>query len=227
MDWARAIEINQSALARIVAGLVALVGLTADGVLSRLHRPLYRSALRILRPAESAVRRLIVIAARGVVAKPQALRPRPKGVKLARKGGARVSFQLFDARKRFDLRPRRKGRKVVPRVLFVLPDPHLAPLFQRLPTYPAKAKPDDGMVGAERLGRRLQAIKQALDDLPHQVKRLARWQARRKRMASPKFRDPLRQGPPPGHRKKPKDEIDWVLKECHALARDALREDSS
>ena len=38
---------------------------------------------------------------------------------------------------------------------------------------------------------------------------------------------PLRSGPPPGHRSKPADQIDWVLKECHALARDALKEDTS
>jgi hypothetical protein len=46
-------------------------------------------------------------------------------------------------------------------------------------------------------------------------------------MPSPKFTSPLRPGPPPGHRRKPKDEIDFVLKECHALARDVLGEDSS
>jgi hypothetical protein len=86
---------------------------------------------------------------------------------------------------------------------------------------------DDGMVSAERLGRRLAAIKMALENLPRQVKRLARWQARRDRMASPKFRSPLRPGPPPGHRKEPKDEVDAVLRECHRLARDALNENTS
>jgi hypothetical protein len=151
----------------------------------------------------------------------------PKGLEPAGKGSARTSFQLFDARKRFDLRPRQQGPKVVPRVLSVFPDPHLSPLHQPQPTFAAKPKPDDGLVGAERLGHRLHAIKQALDDLPAQVKRLVRWQARRQRMAAPKFRDPLRQGPPPGHRKKPKEDVDHVLKECHALARDVLREDSS
>jgi len=84
MDWARAIEINQAALTRIVAALIAMVGLTAQGALARLPRPLYRAALRVLRPAESAVRRLIVIAARGIVVKPRAVRPMPEGLKLAR-----------------------------------------------------------------------------------------------------------------------------------------------
>src|SRR5687767_2063811 len=101
MDWARAIEINQTALTRIVAALIAMVGLAAGGAVAGLPRPVYRAALGVLRPAESAVRRLIVIAARGVVAKPHAVRPMPAGLTLARNGGTRASFQLFDARKRF------------------------------------------------------------------------------------------------------------------------------
>src|SRR5437764_9123748 len=104
MDWARAIEINQTALTRIVAALFALVGLEAQSAVARLPRPLYRAALRVLRPAESAVRRLIVIAARAVVVKPSAARPMPAGLALARKGGAAMSFRLFDARKRFGAR---------------------------------------------------------------------------------------------------------------------------
>jgi hypothetical protein len=83
------------------------------------------------------------------------------------------------------------------------------------------------MVGAERLSRRLAAVKMALENLPRQAKRLARWQARRDRMANPKFRSPLRPGPPPGHRKEPKDDVDLVLRKCHALARNALHEDGS
>src|SRR4051812_693343 len=101
MDSARAIEINQTALARIVAALIAVVGLATQGAVARLPRPLYRATLRGLRPAESAVRRLIVIAARGIVVKPFAPRPMPAGLAFASNGGARASFQLFDARKRF------------------------------------------------------------------------------------------------------------------------------
>jgi hypothetical protein len=46
-------------------------------------------------------------------------------------------------------------------------------------------------------------------------------------MTSPKFTSPLRPGRPPGYRKKPRDDIDFVLKECHALARDVIAEDTS
>jgi hypothetical protein len=85
----------------------------------------------------------------------------------------------------------------------------------------------DGTVSALRLNRRLAAVKMALEDLPRQARRLARWKARRQGMPSPAFKSPLRPGPPPGHRKKPKEEIDFVLKECHGLAWDVLHTDTS
>jgi hypothetical protein len=226
MDWVRAIEINQNALSRIVAALIAMVGLAVEGARARLPRPLYYAALRVLRPAESAVRRLIVIAARGLVVKPYAPRPMPAGLELRKRGGA-VSFQLFDCRKRFSIRP---GRILAagPRVTVFGASP-LVPLFKPRPAVLAEPKraENDGTVNAARLVRRLEAVKSALADLPRHAQRLMRWQARRNRMANPIFRSPLRQGSPPGHRKEPKDEVDFVLRECHALARDALRENSS
>jgi hypothetical protein len=212
-----------------VAALIAMVGLAAEGAMARLPQPLYRRALRVLRPAESAVRRLIVILARGIMAKPFSVRPMPQGLALARVGGItpRASFQLFDSRKRFGPeRPRSVGLKTEPRV-FVFGESPFAPLFQPQQSRSSEAQPDDGMVGAERLGRRLAAIKLALENLPRQAKRLARWQARRDRMASPKFRSPLRPGLPPGYRKEPRHEVDQVLIECHGLAGDALNENTS
>jgi hypothetical protein len=226
MDWARAIEINQAALTRIVAALIAMVGLAAEGAMARLPQPLYRRELSVLRPAESAVRRLIVIAARGIEVKPHAVRPMPKGLVLAGVGGTRASFQLFDPRKRFGARPRSTGPKTGPRV-FVFGTSPLVQLFQPREQRRPEPKIDDGMVSAQRLGRRLAAIKMALENLPRQVKRLKRWQARRDSMRTPKFRSALRPGLPPGHRREPRHEVDAVLRECHALAGDALKEDSS
>ncbi|CAN5382892.1 hypothetical protein BH10PSE7_BH10PSE7_23170 [soil metagenome] len=229
MDWARAIEINQSALTRIVAALIAMVGLAAGGALTRLPRPVYRAALGVLRPAEAAVRRLIVIMARGVAVKPRPVRPMLAGRVLKARGRAATAFQLFDARKRFGpIRLRRAGPRAEPRIYFFSSDP-LVPLFQ--PQYAAPievetAEPDDGMVGAEGLGRRLTALRMALENLPRQVNRLARWQARRDMMESPKFRSPLRPGRPPGYREEPTEEVHRVLRECHALARDALNDSS-
>jgi hypothetical protein len=40
MDWSRAIEINQTALTRIIAGLIAMVGIVSGG---RLPQPVYRA----------------------------------------------------------------------------------------------------------------------------------------------------------------------------------------
>jgi hypothetical protein len=226
MDWAKAIDINQAALARIVAALVAMLELARSSAAARLPQPLYRAVSRVLRPAESAVRRLIVIAARGVAVKLPAARPMPRGLALAGTGGGRVSFQLFDTRQRFaPWHPTNAVAKVGPRIHFFGASP-LVPLFQPRPATREVAAPD-GTVSALRLGRRLAAVKMALEDLPRQARRMARWKIRRDGMQSPAFKSPLRPGPPPGHRKKPADEIDFVLKECHALAWDALAEDTS
>ena len=73
MDWPLAILRNRDALRAIVAALFALAGLTSPrrGEVSRaqpvtergLPRHILAAILAILRPAESAVRRLILIAA--------------------------------------------------------------------------------------------------------------------------------------------------------------------
>ena len=89
MDWARAIERNSEALKGIVAALFAMLGLAREATVSRIPQPLHRAVLRVLRPAESAVRRLIVIAARGLVVKLVPLRPMPKGQVIGKRGGSR------------------------------------------------------------------------------------------------------------------------------------------
>jgi hypothetical protein len=66
MDKDRAIERNREPLLRIVAALFAMIGLTEAGAVERLSRPVYRAVLFVLRPAEAAVRRLIIVAARGM-----------------------------------------------------------------------------------------------------------------------------------------------------------------
>ena len=121
---------------------------------------------------------------------------------------------------------RRRAAMVVPRI-HVFADSPLVPLFQpRRPAENPIQEPDD-TIDATRLGRRLAAVKMALDNLPRQARRLARWKARRNRMQKPTFLSPFRPGPPPGHRKEAIEEIDFVLRECHGLARDALYEDTS
>src|SRR5687768_12895737 len=117
-----------------------MIGLSEAGQVERLSRPLYRAVLLVLRPAEAAVRRLIIVAARGMVVKPAPLRSAPAGLAISGNGQGRVSFQLFDRRQRFDQahgRPSRSPRPQ-PRIRFmgVAFDPRI-PLFRQPEPAPA------------------------------------------------------------------------------------------
>ena len=158
--------------------------------------------LRLLRPAEAAARRLIIVAARGLVvelapprlraAKPKPILNRSNGFgtgvvirpgplpewarALAPKRSSTLSLPLFDPLKRFGVRRRYVKQRDVPRIRS-FDDPRIG-FFQppRAPD-PLPPSPDDPL-DAGRLHRRLEAMASALDDLPRQAKRLARWQAR-------------------------------------------------
>jgi hypothetical protein len=202
-DWDRAIAKNRDALTAILAALVTLLGLTAGGPVARLSHRFHRKVLRVLKPAESAVRRLIVIAARGLAVKPMAPRAVPRRVGIRREGASRrrPSFQLFDARQLCDFGPERTGPA---------------------PTPPSPSQDGDGLIDARHLVRRLEAVRLALADLPGQARRLVRARARRDTIPRLQFLAPLRPGRPPSYRKKPTHEVDAVLKECHWLACDVL-----
>jgi hypothetical protein len=227
MDWQRAIEINREALTRIVAGLVALLGLQAGGTATSIAPPVYQLVARILHPAESAVRRLIVIAARGLVVASQPARPMPPGLVIERKSAGRSTFQLFDTRKSF---PDDDEADAItgPRIRSIGdPDPRSLFLAKFAAARALQAAEQQEEMEAARLSRRVMLLKKALDTLPQQARRLVRWQARRAEMKGAKFTSPMRPGPAPGHRKKPKDEIDFVLRECHGLAWDVLNPNTS
>ena len=225
MDWDLAIKRNSEALKRIVEALFAMLGLVADTVpAARIPLPLHRAVLRVLWPAESAVRRLVVIAARGLVVKLVPARPMPKGHIIGKGGNSRPSFRLFDPRKSFaELRQHRVKYTRNPPRIHVFPFDSLSPA----PRPMVEPPPPDGLLNAARLTRRLQALKFALDDLPRQARRLARLRLRREKVPSLKFKTPMRAGRPPGHRKKPVHEVDEVLIECHGLAIYALKPDTS
>ena len=239
MDWDFAIKRNSEALKGIIAALFAMLGLASgETPVSRILQPLHSAVLRVLRPAESAARRLIVIAARGLVVKLAPSRPisRPKPAKPIGKGfgsSRPSSFQLFDPPKRSKPVRAMKFTRIVPRIhVFSPPDPTVAAIWaaRAAPASTpaaAPAPPSDGLANAERLTRRLIALKSALDDLPRQARRLARWQLRRENAASPKFLSPLRPGRPPGYRRKPIHEVDEVLIECDELAWEAMKPDTS
>jgi hypothetical protein len=142
------------------------------------------------------------------------------------RANTRLIFKLFDPVKGFASASGAAVAPVVPRIYVFGYDPRVAALWAARRPVAAAVLPS-GRADAQRLVLRLQALKLALDDLPRQARRLARLRARHGNVTSPTFRSPLRPGPPPGHRKKKIHEIDEILAECHGLARDALKPDTS
>lgn len=242
MTVASDIELHRHALARIVAGLFAMVGLVEGEAVERLAAPLYRAVLRILRPAESAVRRLIVVVSHGMALKPSVARAscRKAGAANRKCRTRAAAFKLFDPRPRFGSAFRHERRSIriklarrsEPRlhVFDVGFDPRV-PLFrQPLPIMPEQPSPPpapDNRVSALRLSRRLMAIKSALDDLPRQARRYLRWQAKPQEQRRPRLDSALRPGKPPGQRRKPSHRVDEILTECDHLARHVARPNTS
>jgi hypothetical protein len=244
MNWDFAIERYRGPLLSRILTLCAEIGLTEGAVVERISKPLYRKVLGVLRAAESAVRRLIYVAARDIVVEPKPKRPvraeRKNSGEIKDKGKAdgedkpkvkrkrRWLFRLFDPPKRENRaygRPPRK-KQAEPRIHFFGYDPRI-PEFLRGQSQPAPPAPvieeratvDDGTVSAANLCRRLFAIVDALQDIPLQAMRLALWRARPPEERRPPRESPIRFGRPPGFRQRPKHEVDEILKECHWLAR--------
>jgi hypothetical protein len=173
-----------------------------------LPRHLHRAILRLLRPAEAAARRLVIVVARGLVVKlPPPRKPRPKPMEpLLRRFGIAVVMSPADLAKAAAARRTAARRAAARQRPFSLPlfDPlprvppelvevskgrrryvpaHAAPriLFPGVTepfSLPPPPSPDDP-IDAARLGRRLAALAAALDDLPGHARRFARWKAAR------------------------------------------------
>jgi len=230
MEGTAAIEKNRWALKAILAALVGMAGLVSpDGrsPTARLPRHLHRAILRLLRPAESAARRLAIALARCLPPLP-ACRPRKPGPAT----GSRKTSLLVRAG---------VGTGIVLRCDAPVPAclAHLAPaksashsfpLLDPLPRWriqrrwqPAAGVPRISLPGAARriavaswrppssndpldagrLGRRLSALARVLDDLPALGRRFLRWQARRDRALAAGRNHriaALRGGRPPGGR---------------------------
>ena len=172
MDWELAIRKNRQALAMIIAGLVDLVAMV-DGA-GMLPRPLHRFICRVLRSAESALRRLIVIVAAlhrkaeaaetGAAAK----RVLPDFSTFAR-GQNRASFALIDPRKSF-------GGSAQP---FRTPPPQHALPQISVPGLTNRVQPErpDERLQAANICRRIEKLQKALKTLPRQARRLNRLMA--------------------------------------------------
>jgi len=82
MNWALAIERNRAALVAVASAIAALVNAQHGG--GMLARSLRNAALALLRPAEAAARRLIVVAGpeasrrRSVLRGPSRPKPSPR-----------------------------------------------------------------------------------------------------------------------------------------------------
>jgi hypothetical protein len=189
--------------------------------------------LRVLRPAESALRRLIVVAARGLVVSATPSRSKPSGPVKTKKGLAprAPAFQLFDPQTRIMLPRRRTPPRPGPRIHMFNADNQLVTIWppSRPAGKPARAVPPstDGLVNGARLIRRLEALEAALADLPRQARRLVRWRMRQEKAPNPSFKSPLRPGRPPGHRRRAVHQVDELLSECQWLACRAAMADTS
>ena len=222
MDWTLAIKRNRDQLKDIVLALFMLAKMRVGGSLFTLPKSTFAMIMLVLRPAESAVRRLIVIAAHGLTLKPTIPRGfvilghRPEDPDSAMPDGimAKKAFKLFDPLKSFD-----------PESIWDA-DPVWESGYdlKRNITWHDTSL-DHTPITATHIGRRLNALMRALDNIPHQARRLIRWQAKRDaalKAQRPTRMSPMRPGLPPGWRERKVHEIDHVLKECHGLANDLL-----
>jgi hypothetical protein len=226
LDWDTAIRRNRDQLKDIVAALFLATKMRVGCSLFTLPRSTLAMIMLVLRPAESAVRRLIMIAAHGLSISP--------GVRLDWRGlpppcgegwvGGRErsqtpkntrAFKLFDPLKSFDPESIWDNEPVWESGYGLTASPGTAP----------DAALDHTPVDATHIGQRLNALMRALDTIPHQARRLARWQAKRDaalKASKPTRLSPMRPGLPPGWRERKVHEIDAVLRECHGLANDLL-----
>jgi hypothetical protein len=155
----------------------------------------------------------------------------PEGLVIPKKSpleATRRSFQLFDARVAYSFEETAEEANskqvTAPRIRIfdeLSPRQQFLKIFER----PREALCSEAETKSLRL--RIAATARALENLSREAKRMARWRARRLAMENPKFCLPLRPGPPPGINKRSRRDIDRVLRECHDLAFEAMRPDTS
>ncbi len=240
MDWDNIIERNRERILLAIAPLLAVLGFDQRRR-EEVPRHFHRMLISLLRPAESAVRRLIIIAAIGIVVKLRlgASRAFPAGL------GARLkmalekeeerfpAFPLIDPLKRFA--PQDFGwaqewseswgkEQVLPRISV----PGLFdPVFPQAVPVPIRDDPID----TASLLRRIRSLKSALDNLPRHARRLARWKAKNElalkaEIQKPGRLSPFRPGLAPGKHRHEEREIDRILGDCHYFARKAWADSS-
>jgi hypothetical protein len=189
-NWKRAVERYSDELSEIVAELIVMAGLQGVDFVDTLPRRLYFRILSILRPAEYAARRIILMAACKlewnirIVERKKEATPAERHPHLAPWGsegrvetsarsesegqGHRVpAFDLFDPAKDY-------GK-------FFLSDAEYAALMkarEEARYLPTPYHSPDEPVNAISLSRRIRALADAMQNIDRQAIRLARWKAR-------------------------------------------------
>lgn len=206
MNHAAIFQGQHRALLRLVATLIALAGSTVGAFLPAGIR---RAILRVLRPAEAAGRRLIVVTAQEISISALVARPAPIGEIPKGDGKDVPSFALFDPRKRFP--EIGTGASLLSGYMH-------GGVGRGDPSVPEGREPSDARVLA-----RLKSLHAALDDIPKEARRLARLLAKRREADEPPIRlSPLRPSFPPGYRQRQTHQVDEILVECDLLARRVL-----
>lgn len=212
MDWDFAIRRKRRELAAVLATLMAMAAAGAVGE-GRC------AVLRLLRPAESALRRLIFIMANRLkpASKRAAMaRAMPDFSAFAASDPTRVSaFRLVDPRKRFDF-------SEADWMAVCRAEPRLwafdgSGLLGRAQAQPMVVRDEDAVeqLDSDTLNRRIASFRSALDALPRQARRMARLIERRSGSAATQDAvpsganavGPLRPGLPPGVRQQ---DIRWA-----------------
>ncbi|MEM0899400.1 MAG: hypothetical protein AAGI92_05560 [Pseudomonadota bacterium] len=221
-DWAFAVKRQRDAFRVVVAMLASMVGLVDGDLPPRdeifpLPRRVHTQLLQLLRPAESALRRLIFVYALGAlermrpgsgVVKEAAPLPDFSKFNAAREGGSASKFPLIDPRKDFSYLWRDEEAGVA--------SPSNAPTHEI-------EKP----ISPVLVMRRVAALAHAYETMPKQAKRMAHWL---RAMNGPRSDDvtlppklhPIRPGAAPGYTEKPANEADDLLCECEHIAGHAL-----
>ena len=249
MDWNFAIEKQKQALMAVLASLVAMAGIALgqEDPGPTIPRHLHSVLVRLIRAAESAARRLIVVAARGLVVElPPARKPKPRlallpagsratgivdtGISLRQLGLANVP----PPRPR---KPRDRARQLafpLSETLRGLPRRPRRPIATSVPriggfdgtrlSERGRAFSPDQLLDARPIQRRLATIAHVLADLPGQARRFARWRAlcdRAHARGVPHRVSPMRPGRPPGwcgERSRRRHEVHRVLDDLQGLA---------
>jgi hypothetical protein len=238
MDWQTAIDRQQSALISVIIALMNSLGLVKGGTLTTLPFNLYRKTLLIIRPAEAAVRRLIMMVAYDMELRGFNLAPRSPVSGLPLKDGADMPGEVARSAGEGELVRRNPRDERHRQPSFNLIDP-LKSFTGEAPDYSTfginlddeTASSNRTPIPAAALGQRLLALKNALDNLQSQARRLISWYAIRNAALAqnrPHRLSPLRPGLPPYYRKRATNPAEEALLDCHTLALYArARRDSS